>query len=170
MSGRVPICGGGDKLEPATAELIKVIGTDAIKILGPALIAAYAAYRAAKIQFSIEKLKIHDKDRIEAYKRLLAFSRKLGNEAFPLAENKRSAFVHVMKDEYLQRVELDYVYFSKDITKILDEFESRYVCMTRGELIPEMDTEEENNFLEKKLFSMTEDLAKHAKKAVNHMM
>lgn len=170
MSGLVPAYGGGNKLEPATVELIKVIGTDAIKILGPALIAAYVAYRASKTQFSIEKLKIHDKDRIEAYKRLLAFSRKLGNETFPLAENKRAAFVHVMKNEYWQRVELDYVYFSEDTTKLLDEFESRYVCMTRGELIPEMDTEEENNFLEKKLFSMTEDLAKRAKKAVNHVV
>lgn len=155
-------------MNTATIDLIKVISTDAIKILGPALIAAYVAYRALKTQFSIEKLKIHDKDRTEAYKRLLAFSRKLRNETFPLAENKRSAFVHIMENEYLERLELDYVYFSEDTTTILDEFESRYFCMTRGELIPEMDTEEENDFIENKLYSMAEDLAKQARKAVHH--
>lgn len=155
-------------MDTATIDLIKVISTDAIKILGPALIAAYVAYRASKTQFSIEKLKIHDKDRTEAYKRLLAFSRKLRNETFPLAENKRSAFVHIMENEYLERLELDYVYFSEDTTTILDEFESRYFCMTRGELIPEMDTEEENDFIENKLYSMAEDLAKQARKAVHH--
>jgi len=137
-------------MDPATIDLIKVVATDAIKILGPALIAAYVAYRASKTQFSIEKLKIHDKDRTEAYKRLLAFSRKLRNETFPLAEHKRSAFIDIMKNEYLQRLELDYVYFSEDTTTILDELESRYVCMTRGELISEMDAEEENDFVEKK--------------------
>lgn len=157
-------------MEPATIELIKALGTDAIKILGPACIAAYVAYRASKNQFSIEKLKIHDKDRIEAYKRLLAFTRKLGNETFPLAEDKKTAFINVMKNEYWQRVELDYVYFSDDTTKILDEFESRYVCMTRGELIPEMDTDEEDDIFEKKLFSMTEDLAKFAKNAVKNVV
>lgn len=155
-------------MDTATIDLIKVISTDAIKILGPALIAAYVAYRASKTQFSIEKLKIHDKDRTEAYKRLLAFSRKLRNETFPLAENKRSAFVHIMENEYLERLELDYVYFSEDTTTILDEFKSRYFCMTRGELIPEMDTEEEKDFIENKLYSMAEDLAKQARKAVHH--
>jgi len=47
-------------MEPATIELIQVIATDAIKILGPAIIAAFATYYASKAQFQI-KLKELDK-------------------------------------------------------------------------------------------------------------
>ncbi len=47
-------------MDPATINLIQTIATDAIKILGPAIIAAYATYYASKAHFQT-KLKELDK-------------------------------------------------------------------------------------------------------------
>lgn len=41
-------------MEAATIELIQTIATDAIKILGPAIIAAFATYKATQSQFEIK--------------------------------------------------------------------------------------------------------------------
>jgi len=41
-------------MEPTTIELIKTVTTDAIKILGPAIIAAFATYQVSKAQFELK--------------------------------------------------------------------------------------------------------------------
>jgi len=56
-----------------TAELIKAIMTDAIKILGPAAIAAYATYRASKAQFEIKLKEIDKNHAFEARKNLFQY-------------------------------------------------------------------------------------------------
>lgn len=41
-------------MDAATVELIQTVATDAIKILGPAIIAAFATYKATQAQFEIK--------------------------------------------------------------------------------------------------------------------
>lgn len=150
-------------MEPSTIELVKDVLTDAIKILGPAIITAFVAYRSFKEQFAIEKLRLHDKDRIEAHKRLFLFARKMSNETFPLADNKLSAFKCLMKKEYFGKIDIDSVYYPDAVIEILDKLESQYICMTRGELIPEMDEKELELFIENELFNYAKKLRKAAK-------
>jgi hypothetical protein len=45
-------------MDPASAELIKIVATDAIKILGPAIIAAVATYYATKAQYDAKLLEV----------------------------------------------------------------------------------------------------------------
>ncbi|MFX0212267.1 MAG: hypothetical protein ACFFDT_40210 [Candidatus Hodarchaeota archaeon] len=111
-----------------------------------------------RTKIHLERLKLHDKDRIEAYKRLFLLARKLKNISFPLAEHKRRDFERVMLEYYIPRIESDAVYFDSDILKILDEFEDNYICMTAPELIAEIHPEETEEFFEKKLFSLSKEL------------
>lgn len=153
-------------MDTATADLIKAVATDAIKIIAPAAIAVYVSYRTVKRQFDIERVRLHEKDKVEAHKRLLKFAREMRNETFPLAEEKPRAFLDIMRSQFFGKLELDYVYFSDEVTKLLDDLEERYVCMTRGELILEMDAKEENEFIEHQLFEVADVLAKAVKKTM----
>jgi len=119
-----------------------------------------------KNQLRLERLRLHDKDRIEAYKRLFLFARKLANRTFPLADDKKSDFMHLMSKGYVGKLENDYLYFSSGIIKILDEMEERYICMTAPELIDEMDKDEQRSFIENSLFRLAKDLAKQVKKDI----
>lgn len=102
----------------------------------------------AKIR--IEKLRIHDDNVIEAYKRLFVFAQRLSNETFPLAEYKFDNFRRMMANSF-ESIEFDRIYFSKEINDILEEFNSAFVCMTSPDLIPETE-DYVKDFIENKLF------------------
>ncbi len=69
-----------------------------------------------------------------------------------------------MRKEYFEKkINEDAVYFPDEASKILDELESRYLCMIRRELIPEIDTNEEEDFIENKLFELSENLSKYVR-------
>ena len=153
-------------MDTVTADLVKDIVTAALMIVAPAAITAYVSIRALKWQLEIERVRLHEKEKVDAHKRLLKFARELRNDTFPLAENKRHAFKDLMRNHYTGKLELDYVYFSDEATRVLDALEERYVCMTRPELIPEMDADEENVFVEQKLFQLGDELAKYVKQTM----
>jgi hypothetical protein len=83
-----------------------------------------------------------------------------------LAQNKRRVFIDTMERFYKNKIELDYPYFAPQIIKILDEFNERYICMTDPDLIPEMDREDEERFLEKQLFGDAGKIENIFKKAM----
>lgn len=149
-------------METATAELL----TDAIKILGPAIVTAWVAFKVARYQLEIERVKLFDKDRTEAYRKLLRFAHKLKNRTFPLAEDKRKEFIRIMEQDYVGSVEQELIYFDEASAKILDELESHYVCMSHPDLIPEMDQDEERRFLEDRLFVLSNELTSHVRKVM----
>ena len=124
------------------------------------------AFRVARYQLEIERVKLFDKDRTEAYRRLLRFAHKLKNHTFPLAADKRREFIRIIEEDYLDSVEHELIYFDEMSAKILDELESRYVCMSYSDLIPEMDQNEEREFLENKLFVLSDELASHVRKVM----
>jgi hypothetical protein len=109
---------------------------------------------------------LHDKDKIEAHKKLFLFARKIQNQLFPMAEGKRSSFCSLMEKEYFNKIDFDSVYYTDEVLEILAELESRYTCMTRKELIPEMDEKEEDIFIEEKLFKFGEELCENIRKNI----
>jgi len=147
-------------------DFIKEIATDIIKMAAP-VTTAYLGYRISKRQFDIERIRLHEKDQVDAYKRLHMFAHNLRNSTFPLADDKRQTFINLMRSDYLGKLELDYVYFSDGVTKILENLEERFLCMTRGELIPEMDQRDEEEFVERELPRLADSLTKHVRKAMS---
>ncbi len=60
-------------MEPTTFELIKEIATDAIKILGPATIAALVAYKASEAQFELRLKEIEKGHQFRAREHLFRY-------------------------------------------------------------------------------------------------
>lgn len=143
-----------------TAGVFTVLG--ALMGAGISLLKDWLNNRA---QFRLEKLRLHDRDRIDAYKHLFAFTGRLSSGLFPLAEKKASAFQSTMKEHYFGKLEFKYVYFTDRIVEILEELEEQYVCMVRPELIPETEYEREE-FLEKKLFELVQELREKARRGL----
>lgn len=152
-------------MEPATAELIQAVATDAIKILGPAIITGWVTYKVARAQIKLEKVRVHERDRMEANKRLFSFVRKLQNQTFPLAEEKRRSFIEIMRKEYFGKLDGDLLYFTDDSLRVLDALESQYICMTNPDLIPEMNPNDETRFLENELFQSAQQLVDQVRSA-----
>ena len=152
-------------MDPVTAEVVKSVATDAIKILGPALITAWVSYRVARNQFALDRVRAHGKDRVEANRRLLLFAQRLRNRTFPLASDKKSAFLAMMDKEYFGALERDLLYLDDKSLEILDTLEAQYICMTDGDLIPEMNETEEDVFLEKTLYEHAKLLRERARAA-----
>ena len=113
-------------------------------------------------QVSLEKIKLHEKDKCEAYKKLYSFAAKISSSTFPLSEHKQLRFEAIMKTDFVD-VQNFIFYYSDDITKILEEFESAYVCMTEPDLIPETE-EYVENFIESTVCDYASKLKKFAKR------
>jgi len=128
-------------MEKHTIDALSNVAIEAIKIIGPAAVAAFATYKVARSQFDIEKIRLHDKDRVSAYRRLYVFARNLEKDTFPLSERKEKHFLDMMRSSSYRKIQLDAVYFTDEISNILEELEDNFICSTRGELI--FDTEEE---------------------------
>ena len=71
-------------------------------------------------KIKLEKLKIHDKDKLEAYKKLFNFAVIITNTYHPLANNEVSDFIRIMKDRFEREIENHLLYYSPQILKILD--------------------------------------------------
>ena|SRR5438445_8034663 len=149
-------------------EMLKTLGGvvwEVIRTLGTAIIAGFVAFWAARRQLEVEKLKIHEKDRTLAHKKLFIFAQHLEDETFPMAECKRLEFIRIMDGEYLGSLQMEAVYFSEEINKTLDQFRGMYSCTTRGELGPETE-DEVTRFLEEEVFEDARKLAVLARKAI----
>ena len=113
-------------------------------------------------QVSLEKMKLHEKDKCEAYKKLYSFAIKVSSSTFPLSEHKQKRFEAIMEADFSD-VQNFILYYSEDISKILEEFESAYVCMTEPDLIPETQ-EYVENFIENTVCDYAGRLKKFAKR------
>jgi len=71
----------------------------------------------------LEVAKMHDRDRLLAYKALLGFSKCTMNVAFTDDDPKES-FIASMKRAFDSNIYINYPYYSKDIIKILDTLDS----------------------------------------------
>lgn len=113
------------------------------------------------IPIKLEKIRIHDKDRIEAYKELIVFTKDLQNSTFPAAEYKEDDFKRIMKAKYESIILRNLPYYDSYIIERLEKMEDNYTCLIRPELISEVDC---NGFIEKELFPMVNEINKEIKK------
>ena len=119
-----------------------------------------------QVDSAIEALRIHDKDRTQAHKRLFAFANRVRNETFPMAEDKERGFERVMASDYWGKLQLDQIYFSDRAAEILAHFEGMYTCMNRGELA-DNNADEVRRFFDKQVFAQSQELSTYARSATH---
>lgn len=134
--------------------------TDAVKVLGPAFIGGVVAWGVARSALRVERLKLHERDRSLAHKRLFAFAKRMETRTFPMADDKVRAFSRLMEEEYIDKLQLDLIYFSDRAFKILDTFEDHFICMTRGELRDDTSWED---LIDQQVFEDSRELARLAR-------
>ena len=117
-----------------------------------------------QVETSLESLRLHDRERTEAFKRLYALAKAIENETFPSSEDRIAGFDRVMDSLYWSKLQMDQIYFPDRVEKILDHFAEMHVCMKRQEL-SEDTADEAESFLEKKAFVMAGELAQLARVA-----
>lgn len=79
----------------------------------------------ARNQRKIEKMKLHDKNKMAAYKHLIKYAKGLAVITWPDNDSIYSDFFNTCRDNFSTLIE-SYPYYSKDIMKILDKIESLY--------------------------------------------
>ncbi len=144
---------------------IKSVTTDVIKIGLPAIVAAVATYKATRGHIDLERVRVHEKERMEANRKLFMFARKLSAKTFPLAQRKEQAFLTIMRQSYFGKLEDVSLYLSDESLALLDELENQFTCMTDPDLIPEMDPGEQSKFFEQGLYDSANKLVVLARKA-----
>lgn len=112
-------------------------------LFGAALVIIGSIIREAlnnRGKIKLERIKIHDKDKLEAYKNLFNFARSVTKTYHLLANNEVSDFTRIMKGRFEQEIKTNLLYYSPQILKILDEFDDMYFCaMNRSNLTEETD-------------------------------
>lgn len=79
----------------------------------------------SKNQRRIEIIKLHDKEKMDAYRHLLKYSKGLSIVAWPDNDRVYSDFITDCKNDFSKLVEY-YPYYSEAIMKILDRIENLY--------------------------------------------
>lgn len=79
----------------------------------------------ARNQRKIERIKLHDKDKMAAYRHLLKYAKGLAVITWPDNDSVYSDFVNTCRDDFSTLIEF-YPYYSRDIMKVLDRLESLY--------------------------------------------
>lgn len=127
-------------------------------------IETHKAELRSQVDTAIEHLRIHDHDRIEAFKRLYVFAKTVENVTYPQAEGRRQGFDCAMEDLYWTKLQLDQIYFPDSAAQVLEHFAEMYVCMRDGGLAE--DTRNETDaFLKMEVFDQSRGLARLARAA-----
>jgi len=144
------------------ADKFTIIFAAGIGALLGGLFTLFATWLKGRCDLKATKIKLYHKDSLEGHKEVFMLAQKICNSCFPLSERKRNYFIALIESYYINRIERNYVYFSSEITSILDRFNEMYQCIRRYELQEfNQDVEE---FLEEELFDKATMLANIVKK------
>lgn len=94
-----------------------------------------------KSQAKLERLRMHEGELLDAYKRLYRFITS-GLDVFYPPEHMRESFIHLMGSQYAKEVKPDLLLFTPDIREVLREFEGQYEAVGDSDLIPRVPFEE----------------------------
>lgn len=111
---------------------------------------------SSKTQIGIERLRLHERECLDAYKKLYGFVSSLGNTLFP-PDDPQGDFIVAMKHSYKKEVEPNMLLFTEEIRKMLRELQSQYACLGNPDLVPQMKFED---FIRKRAASLLEELTK----------
>jgi hypothetical protein len=91
-----------------------------------------------KSQISVERLKLHERECLDAYKKLYNFVAHAGYMLFPLNE-PRSDFIALMKGQlFTKEIKPNMLLFTGEIREMLRELESQYTCLGDPDFNPPM--------------------------------
>jgi len=88
-----------------------------------------------KTQLKLEKIKIYDKKKFQAYIKLYDFI-SLAYSYYWHSDNQRQSFVSLMKTHFFVSVKKYYPYFKPDIRDKLKILENQYICLGDMDLSP----------------------------------
>lgn len=109
----------------------------------------------------IERLKLFDKEILDAYKALYSFTDQMSLDFCPPGEISRD-FMLRMKLNYYPTVKPNLLLYSKDIRVLLSQLEVQYNCLCVDELIPPISFEE---FVDQKIMNLLATLKSLTEKA-----
>jgi len=109
-----------------------------------------------KTQLKLERLRLHERERLDAFKKLYGFVAHTGEILFP-PEEPRGDFIAVMKQSFSEDVKPNMLYYPAEIRQILYEFESQYACLSNTDLVPRVSFEE---FMDKHVYRSLGSLRK----------
>ena len=107
-----------------------------------------------RTQLKLERLRLHERERLDAFKKLYGFVTHAGAMLFPPEEPRRD-FIAVMKHSFSEDVKPNMLYYPAEIRDILYQFESQYSCLSNPDLIPRVGFDE---FMDKHIFRSLESL------------
>ena len=120
-----------------------------------------------RCKIKIEKMKMHDKDKLEAYKKLFVFARTITKVCYPLADDHLSGFMNIMKGLFENEIATYYLYYNPKILEILDKFDDMYFSSrNRGNLTIE-EGEELDKFVNEEFFCSALRLKELVKKELS---
>lgn len=124
---------------------------------------------SSRTQISIERLKLHERDWLDAYKKLYSFVVHAGYMLFPLNE-PRSDFIAIMKGHsFTKEVKPNMLLFTVEIREMLRELESQYVCLDDPDLNPPIAFEDFiKTRVSKLLEALLEAIEKQTEKALHN--
>ncbi len=124
-----------------------ILGT----ILGGA-IGLINTYLTNRGNVRLEKLKMHERDRIEAYKNLLHFSKHIFCDP---TNDMSKDFLRVMKTDFYEKIFPNYLYYPKKIRDLLTELKNQYDCWGHPDFF---DKDDADKFLRSRLNTIANEL------------
>lgn len=121
---------------------------------------------ASRTQLKVERLRLHEGESFEVYKKLYSFISHAGNMLFP-PEDPRRDFITVMKNAYLKDVKPNVLFFTPEIRKILYMFESQYEALGNDDLMPKITFDV---FVNKHFYRSLESLRKMIEKETDRIL
>ena len=121
---------------------------------------------SSKTQIGIERLRLHERECLDAYKKLYSFVTSLGDMLFP-PNDPRCDFIDAMEHSYVKEVKPNMLLFTEEIREMLRELQSHYACLGDPDLIPPM---EFTDFIDKRAARLLEDLLKAVQRQTDRIL
>lgn len=90
-----------------------------------------------KSEIKLEKLKIYDEKRFQAYLDLYEFISKAYSLYYP-PDNPRRDFIGLMKKYFFIKVKVNYPYFKNEIREKIKTLENQYDCLGEPDFVPQI--------------------------------
>lgn len=121
---------------------------------------------SGKYQLKVERLRLHEKESFEAYKKLYGFISHVEDIIFP-PDDPRKDFITVMKNYYLNDVKPNMLFFTPVIRKTLHKLESQYEALSNPDIIPEISFD---IFIDKHIFNSLKSLREMIEKETDRIL
>jgi hypothetical protein len=122
---------------------------------------------AGKYQMKIERLRMHEKESLDAYKKLYGFISHAEDRLFP-PDDPRCDFIEVMKNSYAKEVKPNMLFFTHEIRDILFKFESQYEALSApDDIYPEISFDD---FINNHVYKYLESLRRVIEKKTDEIL